>query len=370
MFNSRQQHPIGIDISSRGVCALQLRQTRDGVKVRTMARLPLDLRCTGTDEEIESLSPSLSTLRRSFPFQGKFAVVSLPPEYLATFPVTFETEPHQSVESALVQACRKHLSMPVSEAVIDYMHIQETGTGAERRHHASVVAAPRNRIRQLMRVCHRSGLTVGVIDAGLAALVRLHEKSIGLFETPTILVHMGDENMLLAVVSRSEIIAHRHLNWGMGRLQRRLAENMDIAPDTPSVLKMLSDYGLMHDTRHASSDASPDASPASDGLDRNAQRIVSQILVPCLEDLIHEIYQMIGYTRSQTPDIQFEQICLYGLANTIRDLAPYLHQRLQIPTQGVDPFERLNLLGDSALTDSTARHSYLYALGLSMREAK
>jgi type IV pilus assembly protein PilM len=286
---------------------------------------------------------------------------------MATFPVTFEVEPHQSMESALIEACRKHLSMPLSEAVIDYMHLQQIGENGRRQLRASVIAAPRSRIEQLVRVFHKSGWNVGVIDTSLSALVRLQAMTHSLTDTPSILVHIGQEIILLAVVSHKEIIAHRHLNWGLGRLRRRMADNMHLAPDSPSIPNLLIEYGLAHHFHQRSADSHGTPEQPVDGQNRSAPRIVFQILVPYLEDLLLEMYQMIGYTRSQSPDIQFEQICLYGMANGIRDLATYLQQRLRITTRSVDPFKRLGLLEDDPSMAPEACSPYVFALGLSLR---
>ncbi|MGD9248333.1 MAG: pilus assembly protein PilM [Desulfobacteraceae bacterium] len=366
---NHHRHPMGIDIHSQGVCALQLHKTRAGMTIGAARQVPLDLPCTGTPEEIDALGPCLKRLRRRLPHRAGPAVVSLPPEYMATFPVTFEVEPHQALESALVEACRKHLSMPLSEAVIDYMHLHQSGENGRRQHQASVVAAPRSRIAQIVGVFHKSGWRVGVIDTSLSALVRLQAISHSLTDTPSILVHIGQETILLAVVSQKEIIAHRHLNWGMGRLRRRMANSMHLAPDAPSILNLLREYGLAHHFHKTSASSHGRPEQPVDGLDRSAPRIVFQILVPYLEDLLLEMYQMIGYSRSQRPEIQFEQICLYGMANDIKDLAAYLEQRLRITTHSVDPFERLGLPEDDPSMGPEARSGYLFALGLSLRGA-
>jgi type IV pilus assembly protein PilM len=360
---------VGIEIHSRGVCALQMRKTASGMSIGAVQQLPLDMRCTGTPEEIEALGPSLRQLRRLLPHSNGRAVVSLPPEYLAMFPVTFEVEPHQTMESALIEACRKHLSMPLSEAVIDYLHLQQTGEKGRGQLRASVIAAPRSRIEQIVRVFHKNRWRIDVIDTSLSALVRLQVLSHSLNEQPSILVHLGQETIVLAVVSHMEIIAHRHLNWGMGRLRRRMATNMHLSADAPSIPHLLHQFGLSYHLNRKRADSQESAEQPDHGLDRSAPRIVFQILVPYLEDLLLEMYQMIGYTRSQWPDIRFEQICLYGMANGIKDLAAYLQQRLRIKTHNVDPFERLGLLGEDPAMAPEARSPYVFALGLALRGA-
>jgi type IV pilus assembly protein PilM len=368
MFGQRKNHPVGIEIHSRGVCALQIRKTGAGRTIGAARQLPLDLQCTGTPEEIEALGPSLRQLRRMLPHGAGRAVVSLPPEYMAMFPVTFEVEPHQPMETALIEACRRQVSMPLSEAVIDYMHLQQTGDNGGRQLRASVIAAPRSRIEQIVGVFQKSRWRIEVIDTNLSALVRLQAVSHSLTEQPSILVYLGQETIVLAVVSHKEIIAHRHLNWGMGRLRRRMADNMHLAPDTPSIPNLLHQYGLSYHFNQKSAGLQRSPGQPADGLDRSAQRIVFQILVPYLEDLLLEMYQMIGYTRSQSPDIQFDQVCLYGMANGIKDLAAYLQQRLRIKTHGIDPFERLGLLEDDPSMAPEARCLYVFALGLALRE--
>lgn len=364
-------HLIGIDIHRRGVHALQLTAARQGAAVRALAHLPLEIELGGATEQIKALVPVARAIKKMNAFKGKRAVVCLPPEYLSTFPVTFDISPDQPLEAALIQACRQQLALPVEEAVIDYLSVQEiTHQGQAHKRQASIVAARQDQIQGFIQVFRRAGLRIQVIDLGLAALLRLHTAKHTLSDQGTVFVHMGGETTVLAVATQNHVMAHRTLTWGADRLQRRLAENMGINPESRQTLFLMHKYGLDYNVSLQRQAEGADEEDANKPKDQNTCRVVAQILEPCIVELVHELYQIIGYARSVASRIQLDEICLYGLSNQISHLGAYLEKRMQITTHCIDPFDGIGLPDGFEPGGSTVLANYVNALGLALREER
>jgi type IV pilus assembly protein PilM len=362
--------PIGIDIHRDGVRALQLTAGHRTLDVRAATQLaaPPARRLTGAVEDLEVLGPVIRALVDQRVFKGNQAVVSLPHDYLYAFPVTVEAIGHHAFEEALVQACAKHLAFPLEQAIIDYFSVQGVSSDGDRQRRVSVVAANREQILKVIRTFKQAGLKLNIIDYGLCALIRLHSRIHALSAAPSVMVHVGRETTLLAVVTKTNIVAHRQLDWGIGRLQRRIAETLQLDEKSSQPLVMIRDYGVAYDGLRDGEDQAEkkEMSPHVD--DIAALRMVSQILAPHMEELAQELFQIIGYARSESPDIQFQELWLYGMANEIKNLGPFLEKRLHIPAQSMDPFEKLNLHNAGAMA-VTEMNAYIFALGLALREA-
>lgn len=360
--------PIGINFQREGITALQLKTDRHGISIRAAAHLPLEKPLGETLEDLGNLRPLIRELVRQHAFKGKKAVVSLPHDDLHAFPVTIETTPQLPLETALAQACSKHLSFPLDQAVLDYFCIEKM-PDAGHKLRVTVVAAHRERIEKVVEIFKQSGLRIQVIDYGLCALIRLHNHIHPLTDAPSVLVHMDESSTLLAVATRSEIVAHRQLDWGIGRLARRIAEALQLDDKTQQPRSMLLDYGVDYDALqdgHGTPRKKKNP-PAPDEI--AALRVVSQILVPSMEELVRELFQIIGYARSLSPQIQFRELWLYGRANEIKNLGPFLEKRLRIPTYTMAPFEKISLASMTAV-DADDLNAYVGALGLSLREAQ
>jgi Tfp pilus assembly PilM family ATPase len=231
------------------------------------------------------------------------------------------------------------------------------------------VAAHRKRIEKVVEIFKQSGLRIQVIDYGLCALVRLHNHIHPLTDAPSVLVHMDESATMLAVATTSEIVAHRQLDWGIGRLGRRIANALQLDDKTQQPRSMLLDYGVDYDALQDGHGSPREEKNPSAPDEIAALRVVSQILVPSMEELVRELFQIIGYARSLSPQIQFRELWLYGRANEIRNIGPFLEKRLRIPAHAMTPFEKI-ALANMAAVDADDVNAYVGALGLSLRGAQ
>lgn len=359
--------PIGIDIQCDGIRALQLAGNGQGLSIKAASKLPMNEDLSGSTDDLPSLKPVMRSLVRRRIFKGRRAVVSLPQDYLHVFPVTIAAATKDTFDSTLAQACSKHLSFPLDQAILDYFCIERMDDGADKQLRVSVVAANREQVHEVIRACKQGGLNVDTIDYGLCGLIRLHNHIHTLTDTPIVLVHMDARSTLLAVAARTNIIAHRQLDWGLDRLHHRIAETLDFDPKGQQPGVMLRDYGVDYDALQDNQGPPQERQTPPDADRMAALRVVSQILVPNMEELVRELFQIIGYARSISPEIQFQEVWLYGMADEIKNLGPFLEKRLRIPVFGMDPFQKLSLNKNGAVA-ATDINGYIGALGLALRE--
>lgn len=357
--------PIGVDIQCNSISALQLTQQHKGFGVKASARRTLEDRLTGATEDIETLEAVIRSLVGKRRFKGRQVVVSLPQEYLFVFPVTIETTGQSTFEPALAQACARHLSFPLEQAVIDYFCVENIAVEAGRKLRVTVVAAHRESVVKVIRIFKRHKLSIGIIDYGLCGLIRLHNRIHSLSEAPSVLVHMDLESTLLAVATKSTIVAHRQLDWGMGRLEQRVAQMLQLDGPGEQSRAMLVNYGVDYDALREHNLLYQQDAKKPCGDDITALRAVSQILAPSMEELVRELFQIIGYARSVSPQIQFQELWLYGMATAIKNLGPFLERRLGFPAHPMKPFQKLGLAPVDDKTDNW--NTYVYALGLALR---
>jgi type IV pilus assembly protein PilM len=361
--------PIGIDINGNGVHALQLTANDKGLNIRAAAQVPMQKRLGGSLDDLDALGAVIKQLKDQRLFKGKRAVVSLPQEYLHVFPVTVKANGHSPFETLLAQASGKHLAFPLEQAVLDYFSVEENNTEDGRQLRVTIVAAHREQVLKVIQTCKSAGrLVVAAIDYALCGLVRLHNHIHALCETPIVLMHMDDESTMLAVAAKAKILAHRQLDWGFGRLHRRIAETLHLDAESQQPQSMLRHYGVDYDA-FKERNGQPDQKEVHPHSGRIAAlRVTSQIIVPSMEELVRELYQIIGYARSVSPDIRFQTLWLYGMANNINNIGPFLEKRLHIPVQRMKPFHQIGLQNMEALEPGQL-NSFIGALGLALREA-
>jgi type IV pilus assembly protein PilM len=367
MRNLAATYPIGLDFSDQDVYAVQLKKIRDGTAVRAMVHQRLSRTPADFLESSDTFVSSLKDIVKNNIFRGKRALIHIPSQYVFTFPISFEIRDDRSIEEAMVRELEAHLSFPVKDAVIDYPSLDTISSGATTKYKAVIIAAERDKMEHYLHVLERAGLSVEAVDFGLCSLMRLHRYLYNLSEDPVILCNIGHTQSILAIVTHDSILAYRNVSWGIQTLLNRLQSNLELPADTEPAMALLRKYGISYED-FQSGPAIPAAE--DDGMNGNKidiYRTLFQILIPHIDDFIHELHPIIGYVRSENQQAAFEGIYMYGHANSICHLDRYLEKTLNIPTRCINPTSKLIPSADSLLSDSSEGAPFALALGLAMR---
>jgi type IV pilus assembly protein PilM len=368
MYGLKARYPIGIDVGGEAICAAQLKKTRQGISVRELFHRKLDNGQADTADPDETLIPVLKEIAKNKRFRGKSVVIRLPAKHVNSSPITFDVGTEEALEDAIVSECRRYLTFPLEEAVIDYPSIVNISSGKNNRFKANIIAVSREKIKHYIYLFKRAGLSVEAIDYDLSSLLRLHNYLFSIKNAPIILCNIGYSQSLISVVTNDNILAHRNVPWGIQPLLNRLITSLELANDSEQAASILTKYGLFHGDHTSPSD---DSSGKRDGNQDDVieiHRTIFQILAPLVDKLIHEFYQITGYVRSMIPEVKFEGIYMYGQANLINFLDKYFINRLNIPSHLINPMSKLSLQGRSLTSDQIGGEIYAIALGLALRK--
>jgi type IV pilus assembly protein PilM len=366
MLNFKQINPIGIDITDQALYAAQFQNTRQGKVVGHLWRQRLEDGALGGEPD-EDLIPVLKRVAKARKLKGKQVNLHLPERHMNCFLVSFDLGADENIEEAIARECRRSLSFPLEEAVVDYASLMESSK-KKRRFKAALVAVRREIVDAYLNLSRKAGLSVGVIDLQLSSLLRLHQYLFKLTNNPVVLCNVDDTTTLLSVVTKQRILAQRQVHWGIQPIKKRLIANLELSDDEQAA-DMLANYGLMHE-KLTSATGKPPVNPGEEeDSDLVVYRTLFRLLSPYVEELIHELYQITGYVRSEMEAAQFEEIVLYGWASGFNYLDQYIQKRLNIPTKAVNPMTKLSWRVDSADLEDVAGSPFGPVLGLALRKA-
>jgi type IV pilus assembly protein PilM len=365
MLNLKEINPIGIDVTDQALYAAQFQNTRQGKVVRHLAGYRLAAGAAG-GEPNDDLIPALKTVAKARRFQGKVVNLLLPEQHVNCFLVSFDLGSDENLEDAIAKECRRSLSFPLEEAVVDYASLLESQK-KKRRYKVAIVAVRRDIVSAYINLARKAGLSVGVIDLHLSAMLRLHQFLFPLTDTPVLLCNVDDTTTLLSVVTKQRILAQRQASWGIRPILKRLTANLELDEDEGQAAAMLARYGLMHE-KLSSATGRPPAIKGRRKSEMAIYRTLFRLLIPYVEELIHELYQITGYVRSEMDAARFDEIVLYGWASDFNYLDQYIEKRLNIPTKAINPMTKLSWGLDSPDLDDIAGAPFAPALGLALRK--
>lgn len=368
MSKFNETYPIGIDIDDQHVYAAQFQQTRQGLAVRDLFYRKLNEPHVDSPEWEDALVSALKAASKNKRFRGKRAAIHLPARHVNCFPISFGIAAGEAIDVAMARECRKHLSFPLENAVIDYSSLIEVSSGDKRRFKAFIVAAHRDQIDRHVSLLKRAGLSAETIDFDLSSLLRLHHYLYSLGDEPIVLCNIGQRQTLIAIVTKDNILAQRNTTWGIQGLLNRVETNLELPSDSRQSVELLATYGLKYDDHIQPPDGSGDSKNGTPGDGIAIYRTLFQILPPYVDVLVHELYQIFGYVRSKQSGIRFEKILMYGQANSVGALDRYLESHLGIPTESINPILKLNMADGCRFPDTAGGASFALALGLALRK--
>jgi type IV pilus assembly protein PilM len=352
------EYLIGIDIGETHVAAAQLKRKKSEFVIRGLYYRDLDR----SQENGDALATALKEIAKNKTFSGRRVVLSVPSRNLSIFPIRFQLEKDGALEEAIVRESEKLLPFPIGEAVIDYPSLLPDGDGDAGSYKALVVAIRREDLTRYLALLRKAGFCVDAFDFSVSALLRLHNYLYQMSLNPVILGHIGNSTSQLVVATRERIAIHRDVGWGSGMLIGEFLAGIDITDDRSKAKAILHKYGLAFESREATQpDTEQDVDAAS------VERAIYQIVTPYVDELLFEMDKTVSYVRAEERQPTFEGIYLYDQANMISALDAYVERRMNIPTEVVNPLQRI-ALSDAALKAAVPEDaSCALALGLAMR---
>jgi len=365
MLNFKLKHPIGIDIGSNNIYAIQLKQTRKGLAIRDLAHMELESETASIPDTGRSLTAAVKKMSENRHFRGKNVALHIPVKNISVFPIQFQVAETETLEEAIIRESEKYLSFPLNQAVIDYPSLTSESNGGVESYKATIIAVRQEYIEHYLHLMKQAGLIVEVVDYRISSLVRLHSHFNKVAEHPVILCNIGYTESLLSIVTQNSILAQRVIPWGASRLFEKIGANFELSNAKENAKLLLKTHGLAYEDlkNTPSSDGHvPDATAV------NMDRAIYQVITPSIDDLLHEFHTMISYVRSEQQHPGFEGVYMYGYAALIRRLDRYFENRLNIATRCINPLAAMDLCNDNILPDMSEGAPFALALGLAIRE--
>jgi len=355
MFNLNIRRPIGLDIGQTDVYAAQIQEGRGKFLVREL----MQVKIAGPSDD-EALGAALREIAANENFSGKRAVAHLPSQDIFSFPLSFQINEGEGLEEAILRESMEFLPFPVEEAVLDYPSVVAPSDGGDGEYRATVVAARRADIEHYLTILARAGFVVEAVDFQVSSLIRLHNYLHESGRDPIVLCNVGGTRSQVSVVTRDNILAQLGVNWGTERLIQKVQVNLGLGSDERQARILLKNYGLVYEDPESFGQIADEES-------KDTGRIIHQLLIPLVEELVYELHKITGYVRAEEDYAFFDGMYLYGQAALIRGLEHYLAKRLNLRTESVNPLEKFSPLEGGDWPDLAEGPPFALALGLAMR---
>lgn len=306
--------PIGLDIGSSSIRAVEVRRTKDEYTLTNFGQVPLPAGTVsgGILADQVALTSALKQLWAACKFATRHVQLGVTNPQLVVREMSVSNLPAKEMRRSLPFQVRDMLPLAVEKSLLDFRPLEDPGTNPQVR--GLLVAMPKDAVMELVEAVEKAGLHVVNVDLASFALLRAASRLDAQVEA---IVDIGAEVTSVVVHADGEPLIVRTVPRGGVEVTENIGTRLGITPAEAEALKCR--FGLHGDGR-------PDTATA-----------VSDAVRP----LVNELRSSFTYLASGERGKQVTRVSLCGGSALMPGLAEHIQQQLGVTVMYADSASRL-----------------------------
>jgi type IV pilus assembly protein PilM len=306
--------PIGLDIGSSSIRAVEVRRTKDEYTLTNFGQVPLapGVVQAGVLTDPAALTSALKQLWAACKFGTKQVRLGVTNPQLVVRETSVSNLPAKEMRRSLPFQVSDMLPMAVEKSLLDFRPLEEPGTNPTVR--GLLVAVPKDAVMALVDAVQKAGLHVVTVDLAPFALLRAASRLDAQVEA---LVDIGAQVTSVVVHADGEPLIVRTVPRGGIEITESMATRLGIPSDEAEILKCR--FGLHGDGAPATADAAADA----------------------VRPLVNELRSSFTYLASGERQKQVTRVALCGGGALMPGLAEHVQEKLNVQVLYADSAGRL-----------------------------
>ncbi|MFI7541657.1 type IV pilus assembly protein PilM [Actinoplanes sp. NPDC049599] len=307
-------NPIGLDIGSSSIRAVEVRRAKDDYTLTNFGQVPLPPGTVqaGILTDPVAVTSALKQLWAACKFDTKQVLLGVTNPQLVVREMAVSNLPAKEMRKSLPFQVRDMLPLAVDRSLLDFRPLEEPGDNPTVR--GLLIAMPKDAVMALIQAVEKAGLHVVNVDLASFALLRAASRLDAQVEA---IVDIGAEVTSVVVHADGEPLIVRTVPRGGTEITESIATRLGITAPEAEALKCR--YGLHGDGRPDSDAAAADA----------------------IRPLINELRSSFTYLASGERQKQVTRVSLCGGSALMPGLAEHIQQQLGVQVMYADSAGRL-----------------------------
>lgn len=321
LFSGKKQL-VGLDIGSHSLKLMEIIDSGSGSVMNRFHQVQLEkgIIVDGAIADLGKLVESIKGLFRAAGCQGKGVVTSLSGHAVIVKKATFPTMEDQELRELIRDEAGKYLPFDNMDDVNFDFQVLGQNEYNPNQLDVIIVAAKKDFIDTYVEAIQMAGLSAVILDVDSFALETMYEKNYDYDEKHiAVIVNIGASITNINVVKNATSIFTRDFTIGCNSISEAIQAQ----------------YGVsFEDAERIKRDG-----PEGDDSTRDAFRYN---LLAFADPILSEIERSVDYFRSTYGDEDIKQVLVAGGGAYIPGLIADLGQRLNIPTEIINPFRKIS----------------------------
>jgi type IV pilus assembly protein PilM len=312
-------NPIGLDIGSTSVRAVETARGREGPSVTRFGAVPLPpgVVLGGVVQDPAAVTAAVKELWSTARFGTRKVALGVTNPQVVVRQMTVANLPPKELRESLPFQVRDSLPLPVERSLLDFFPLAEGDTPETIT--GLLIAAPKEAVVTAVEAVERAGLHVALVDLASFALLRAASR---LDKRVEAIVDIGAQVTSVIVHDDGDPLIVRTVPRGSGEITEKLASAMKIDIREAEDLKRRA--GVVEDAE------SDEAAAKASGIIRDAVR-----------PLVNEIRSSFAYLSTGERQTRVVRLLLSGGGALLPGLLEMIAGQLNVATEFADPTLRM-----------------------------
>jgi type IV pilus assembly protein PilM len=307
-------NPIGLDIGSSALRAVEARRTKDDHSLSNFGQVPLPAGAVhgGIVQDPVAVTLAAKQLWAACKFNTKHVRLGVTNPQLVVREMTVSNLPAKDMRQSLPFQVRDMLPLAVERSLLDFHPLEEPGDSPTVR--GLLIAMPKDAVMATVQAVEKAGLHVDGVDLASFAVLRAVSRLDSQVEA---IVDIGSQVTSLLVHADGEPLIVRTVPRGGAEITESMASRLGVPVEEAEVLKCR--FGLHGDGRPETASAASDA----------------------VRPVVNELRSSFTYLASGERQKQVTRVALCGGGALMPGLAEHIQQRLDVTVMYADITSRL-----------------------------
>jgi type IV pilus assembly protein PilM len=310
-----RHYPIGLDIGSTSVRAVETSRGREGPWVTRFGTVPLPPGAVqgGVVQDAPAVTAAVRELWSTARFGTRSVALGMTNPQIVVRQMTVANLPPSELRESLPFQVRDSLPLPVERSLLDFYPLAAGET--EETISGLLIAAPKEAVVTAVQAVERAGLHVAMVDLASFALLRAASR---LDKRVEAIVDIGAQITSVIVHDDGDPLIVRTVPRGSAEITEKLASSLQIDINQAEELKRR--VGVVED-----------------GTDAKASEIIRESVRP----LVNEIRSSFAYLTTGDRQTRVTRLLLSGGGALLPGFLEMVARQLNVATEYADPMVRM-----------------------------
>jgi type IV pilus assembly protein PilM len=321
-IGEKKKSLVGLDIGSGGIKLLQLKETRKSFSLEKLGVAPLDpeLIVDGTVMDAGRVVEVLKALVEEQKLKVKEVAISVSGHSVIVKKITVPAMTEDELEESIKWEAEQYIPFDINDVNIDSCILgpAEAVDGKEQMS-VLLVAVKKDKLAEYTNLVQQAGLTPVVVDVDAFTIENMYEFNYGLDNGITALVNIGSGVMNINILKNGAFTFTRDISIGGHKYTETIQRELNISFEEAEKLKKGEEV---------------------EGANMEA---LAGVVESVNGEIAAEIQRTFDYFKNTSNQEQIDRIYLSGGGAKLKNLVPYLNEKLSLPVEIVNPFKNIEI---------------------------